>query len=350
MRLAKLSWLLVLALLGSGCAAETPEPTITPADYRVCQFSQRSDSDFQGDSEQVTYALQKAQIALGVYLYRASAQVTSASTDKVFNPLIKRGCDLIVTTGETLGALAITSAVRHPNVRFLTVNYSSPRSLDDLKTPNNLHLISFDATGVGFLAGYTAASASQNGVIGVIAGIPSVRTRQYLNGFGAGVSKFNSTLTTVVRVLGSTGGEWRYLGTTFDAQKVSMTAAELVYQGADVLFVAAGPASRGVSAVANTEKPKLIFADSDWWFDPAAVDFRSQLLTSATVDLTTVIYQSVSSFAAGKFAEVPNRLVGNLSNDLTKLAPSHDQSLSSSLESELADLKAALVAAEKDQK
>jgi basic membrane protein A len=346
-RQAKITWLLALALLVSGCTPASPEPSVTPVDYRACQLKQRADPEFQADSEQVAYALQKAQATLGIHLYSASVKVTSASTEKVFDSLFKRGCNLIVTTGQTLGALAISTAGKHPTVRFISVNYSNNQTLRAIKVPNNLHLISFDVRGVGFLAGYAAASLTKTGVVGVIAGAPSVRNREYLSGFGSGVAKYNTTLTTVVQVAGKASGDWVYLGADVSPDRVALTAAELVDARADVLFVAAGPASIGVGELAAGNKLKLIFTDSDWWFDPAAESFRAQFATSATVNLIDAIYAGVSAFFVGKFDEVPNLQLGDLSSELTRLAPTHDQSFSISLENELSQLKKEFIESQK---
>jgi hypothetical protein len=55
--------LVALALSGCSSAPVSVEPT--PVAFRACQVSEKN-TDSQADSEQITYALQKAKIANGI--------------------------------------------------------------------------------------------------------------------------------------------------------------------------------------------------------------------------------------------------------------------------------------------
>ncbi|MEI6591150.1 MAG: hypothetical protein WCO24_04005, partial [Actinomycetes bacterium] len=88
--------LAALALSGCSSAPVSVEPT--PVAFRACQVSEKN-TDTQLDAEQITYALQKAKIANGIHLLRASVEVTSDSTAAVFTSMLKKNCSLVVTSG-----------------------------------------------------------------------------------------------------------------------------------------------------------------------------------------------------------------------------------------------------------
>jgi basic membrane protein A len=339
MRAAKLSMLLALAMVSAGCAVATPEPTITPVHFRVCQINQSGDALSQADTEQAIYGLQKAQIALGAHLYKVATKTPTALT---FKEVLKHRCNMVVTTGDALAKLAFGAAVTHPKVQFLSVLSTVPAPGMGAMQLSNYSTIGFDVTSVGYLAGYAAASSTKTGVVGVVGGVSSQRTDEYLQGFSAGVSKLNATLSSSVRIVGTNQIESNYVGSNSDAAKVRSFVGDLADQGADVIFLAAGPASLGAGSVAVLRQTKLIFADSDAWFDPATADFKSHILTSAAVNLSVLIYNAVA-VQLGVATPLPtplagNRFVGNLANQGTYLAPTHDLSFSPNLANELDQL------------
>lgn len=343
MRAIRFVALAALCLLFSGCSAAAPAPTVTPVHFRVCQIGIASDTQSQADSEQVTYGLQKAQIALGVHFVKSSLKSPNQAD---FVALVSRHCNLVVTTSDSLEKLASNVAAVKPAIRFYSVISSSTFESSGKSQPSNFSTISFDVSSVAYLAGYTAASSTKTGKVGVIAGEPSERIQAFIDGFSSGVSKLNAALSSSVQVLGSSAVESQFLGTSSDPEKVRSYAAKLVAQGADVLFLAAGPASSGVGSVATANSTKLVFANSDGWLDPANDAFKSLILTSATVNLASVVFNAVTAQLSPASPQFSGNYLGNLGNGGTALAPTHDQSFSTNLISEIGQLTQAAIAAE----
>jgi len=346
MRAIRLVAIAAFCLLVAGCSAAVPAPTVTPVHYRVCQVGQADDAAGQSDSEQVTYGLQKAQIALGVHVEKTNLKTP---TEANFVTLVARHCNLVFTTSDSLASLAYTAAAANPSVRFFSVLSTSDSELTAKPQLNNFSTISFDVSSVAYLAGYAAASSTKSGVVGVIAGQPSERIQAFIDGFSSGVSKLNATLSTSVRVVGSNAIQSRFIGTSSDPEKVRSYAAKLVEQGADVLFLAAGPASSGVGSVATANATKLVFANSDGWLDPANEAFKSLILTSATVNLVSAVFNAVTAQLSPASPQITGDYLGNLGNGGTALAPSHEQSFSTNLISEIGQLTQAAIAAESNK-
>jgi basic membrane protein A len=183
-----------------------------------------------------------------------------------------------------------------------------------------------------------SASTSKAASVGVLGGARDARTIDYVEAFKAGVAHFNSVHATSVRVLGAELSSPTFIGSSSDQGLVQTAVAEQVAFGADVIFVAAGPASVGAGSLALVQKPQLIFADSDWWFDPAADGFKNQILTSATVNLIDLVYANTVAALQGDFGSLPAAAVGDLSNGGAALAPTHATSFSVALANELSKL------------
>ena len=336
MRFRSIGLLALAALLLSGCAGTPEIPRPTPVHFRACQVSERN-TDTQSDSEQITYALQKAKIANGIHLLRAAVTLSKTSTEAVLEPMLKHNCSLVVTSGQAMAPLAAKAAALHASVNFLSVVYDD--SLNEFAAnAANFRTIQFNVKGAAFLAGYAAASTSKVGTVAVIGGKPTARTKQYVQGFKDGVAHYNEVQAADVMVLGDELTSPTYVGSTSDASLVQTAAAQAYAFGADVVFVAAGPASTGAGAVATLEKTQLIFTDSDWWFDPAADAFKEQILTAAVVNLQTLVYANTVAALQNQFSTIRTSLVADLANAGTGLATTHNAAFSVSLANELAQL------------
>ena len=220
-------------------------------------------------------------------------------------------------------------------LNFFTVVYNS--DLDEFASAN-FRTIRYDVGGVAFLAGYAAASTSKVGKVAVLGGAKDARTKTYVEAFKAGVAHFNTAQAASVRVLGDELSIPTYVGSSDDAALVQTAVAEQVAFGADVIFVAAGPASVAAGSLGLDQKPILIFADSDWWLDPAADDFKNQILTSAKVNLIDLVFANTVAALQGDFGSLPATAVGNLSNGGAALAPTQATSFSVALANELSKL------------
>jgi basic membrane protein A len=114
---------------------------------------------------------------------------------------------------------------------------------DDMELPNTWFFSFADHEGA-FLAGALAALMTQTKTVGFVYvdGYPVLL--RFRAGFIQGVHAVNPDIRIVYGVLEDRPGVWR------DAEQGGETAAELMAQGADILFAAAGFAGTGVLAQA----------------------------------------------------------------------------------------------------
>ena len=178
---------------------------------------------------------------------------------------------------------------------------------------------SFNEDESGYIAGVLAASLSESGVIGVVAGredVPPVV--KFVNGYTAGAQSVNPD----IRVLSI------YNESFTEPAKGASDAAQFIGEGADVIFGAGGPTGSGGVEAAAEAGVWAIGVDQDEYFTTFAGGTApgSEFLASSAikrVDLVTfrLIADSVQdTFEGGLF-------VGTAANDLITYAEAHDADL-----------------------
>ncbi|GIH64124.1 BMP family lipoprotein [Microbispora siamensis] len=205
------------------------------------------------------------------------------------------GDDQVIIVG-TYGMKQIVeqAAQAHPEKSFVLYDVES--------TPaecgcHNIYSILYRYSESGFLAGALAGLLHKAGgverigsgnTVGVIGGQDIPVIQDYINGFKAGVAQTNPSL----KVLSG------YAGSFADPVKGQNLAAQMISDGADVLFTAAGGTDKGVIQAA-AEHDVWAIGNSLTQADDPMVNGKTAVLTSAVTSVDTSLADAVEKAAAG---------------------------------------------------
>jgi basic membrane protein A len=216
----------------------------------------------------------------------------------------------LITVGFLLTTDTETAATDNPDVDFIGIDQFLP------EYPDNMAGVLFNEDESGYIAGVLAASLSESGVVGVVAGredVPPVV--KFVNGYTVGAESVNPD----IRVLSI------YNESFTDIAKGASDASQFIGEGADVIFGAGGQTGSGGIAAAAESGAWAIGVDQDEYFTTFASGSApgSEFLASSAikrVDLVTfrLIADSIQDqFQGGFFA-------GTAANDLITYAEPHD--------------------------
>jgi len=222
--------------------------------------------------------------------------------------VIERGCNLVVTVGSTTGTTVERMAARYPKVHFVLVDY------EPIQESRNVTGLVFAEDQAGFLAGALAGLMTDQNVVGFVGGVDVPPVLKFQRGFEHGVA-FTNRRAKVLTV---------YTNSFTDEQKGREAAGELVNQGADVLFAAAGGCGSAAIRAAAARGVWVIGSDQDHWettFRKGEEPGADRLLTSAIKRVDRAVYEALSLAVAGKLHGGSLRF--DLRNDGIGLAPYH---------------------------
>ena len=159
--------------------------------------------------------------------------------------------DVLVTVGFLIADATLAAANDNPDVGFVGIDQFQP------EYPANYVGVLFNEQEGGFIAGALAASLSQSGIVGVVAGredVPPVV--KFVNGYEAGALSVNPD-ATVLSV---------YNESFVDPAKGASDAEQFIGEGADVIFGAGGPTGSGGITAAAQAGVYAIGVDADEYF------------------------------------------------------------------------------------
>jgi basic membrane protein A len=224
---------------------------------------------------------------------------------KNIDQFVQENYDVVVTVGFAIGQATQEAANRYRNVRFIGVDQTQERPID------NLAGLIFDEDRAGYLAGALAGLMTKSGVIGAALGtdlVPPVVK------FGRGYEAGAKAVRPDVRVLIAyhPGGLAR--GFT-DPDWGKATAQQMIQQQADILFGAGGNTGNGALLGALERNVLAIGVDADQWETLPQV--RPVLLSSAMKLIAPGVFDLLKAVGEGSFKG------GNTTGEIG-LAPFHD--------------------------
>ncbi len=290
--------------------------------------------------------LTRATADLGV---NSSARISKSPKDYAPNlqTFIDQGCSLIVAVGYEQHADLRKAANANPDQKFAAIiNFYRP------PLPNVLGIL-FRTNEAAFLAGYLAAGMTKTGKVATLGGLQIPPVVGYMDGFAAGILKYNRDHGTSVQLLG-----WdpatrvgAFVSTKFTEQgvqraftdegKAGRLAAALISEGADILLPAAGQAGLGADQAAQTAgNVLLIGVDTDLFV--SAPKFGPLWLTSVENRYDVAVEVAMRRVVDGTFHG--GLYWGNLKNGGVSIAPFHDLAdrVPKSLAAEIGRLKAGI--------
>jgi len=273
---------------------------------------------------------------------------SDAETDYAPNltNLVDQGCNLIVTVGFALASAAGESAEANPDIEYVSIDDVVDNDFDGTTDSDNIKPIIFDTAQAAFLAGYAAAAYSKTGIVGTFGGMNFPTVSIFMDGFAQGVEYHNQEKGTNVQVLGWDRAAQDGLFTGgFEANDTARNTAQgLIDQNVDVLLPVGGPIYQSAAAAIRDSGREIAMIGVDADFtqtDPSVADL---MLTSILKGIDVGTKEAVLAAGNGEFDNTP--FIGTLENEGVGIAPFHDfeSKVSSSLQGEFDDLKAAIIA------
>ena len=329
---------LALALLTAGCSGQTsdeadrgddtdsaePDPSATPsaeptqsaAGAKACLLLTSGGFDDRVLSDAASNGLERAADELGIKTVVVTAE-PDADLAVELDALVEQGCDVVTTVSYLLGDATWAAARKHPDVDFSIVDVSYDRP------PENLKGLLFDAAAPSFLAGYLAAGVTESGVIGTFGGAQIPGVTAYMDGFHAGVEEYNDDNGTEVELLGwdREAQEGIFLNDFVSRTEGQSIAAELITQGADIIFPVAEAAGIGALRAVRDAGVRAVWAETDGCV--SVESYCDVLLTSAVKGIDVAVLESIRDSTSGTFDNRP--YVGTMANDGVGLAPYQQQ-------------------------
>jgi basic membrane protein A len=305
---------------GTATAAPTDGATVAPtqaADLAACQVTDTGGIDDRSFNATAYKGIEDAQAEFGIE-GRVLESQSDADYEPNINQFIQQGCDLIVTVGFLLGDATQAAAEANPEQDFAIVDFGYDPPLD------NVLGLTFETDQAAFLAGYLAAGMTQSGQVGTFGGLNIPTVTIFMDGFAAGVAKYNEDNGTSVGVLGwdAAAQEGLFTGDFENQDNGRNTTQTLIENGADIIMPVAGPVGLGAAAAVQESPAEdmIIWVDTDGFV--SASQFSSLFLTSVLknmdVAVTTAIEDKINGEFTGGFYS------GTLENDGVGLAPFHD--------------------------
>lgn len=181
--------------------------------------------------------------------------------------------DLIWGVSFTMKEAIKEAAQMYPGIQFVI--------FDAVVQEKNVKSITFNNIEAGFLAGITAALESNSKVVAFIGGEDNKEISDYKKGFNRGVE----TVDPNIKVYNN------YLGSFNDFSKAKNISEELIKKKTDIIFYAAGAASKGIITTAVEKDIRLITLDrSDIILAP------NNILTSISKNTDKIVDKLISNY------------------------------------------------------
>lgn len=315
--------LAALALL-AGCAAPPPAastaPAGTAAPEQVLECAQMvtnsgglNDRSF---NETSWAGMERAQEELGI---EANVLVSTSESDLAPNvqAAVDTGCGFVLTVGFELAAATAEQSEANPDVQFAIV--------DEIVEAPNVRSIVFDTAQAAFLAGYTAASVSESGIVATFGGGNQPPVTLFMDGFAAGIDAYNEAKGADVQLLGwdPETQDGTFTGDFENVQLGQTQTQAFIAQGADVILPVAGQVGEGSfrASLDAGGDALVIWVDNDG-YDTLPAEFRPLLLTSVLKNTEDAVVAAVSDALDGTISDEP--IIGTLDNGGVDIAPFHD--------------------------
>ncbi len=228
--------------------------------------------------------------------------------EKNIEQFVSEGYDAIVTVGFMLGDATKRMAEKHPQVKFIIVDFAY-----DPNIPNVLGLL-FAEDQAGFLAGALAGMMTKENVIGFVGGKEIPPVIRYREGYLAG-AKYVNPECEVLTV---------HIDSFSDPARGKTAALSQMEEGADVIFGCGGPTGSGAIMGAAQEGAWVLGVDQDEYlttFKEGKVPGSDKLIGSAMKRVDNAVYNGIKQVVEGTFKG--GIYVSNIDNEGIGLAPAH---------------------------
>lgn len=230
--------------------------------------------------------------------------------------------DLIICVGYMLADACREAAEAYPDQKFAIIDDASNADLP------NVACLMFSQQEASYLVGIVAGMMTKSNTVGYVQGMVSESMNQFGIGYIAGVKSVNPDITVL-----------QYNANSFaDATIGSAAATDMITNGADVIYHAAGGTGSGVIEACATNKVWAIGVDTDQ--SPLAPEY---VVTSAMKRVDTAAQDVALSVLNDTYT--PGVHLYELSNGGVDIAPTRDL-LSDEVVAAVEAAKASIIAGE----
>ncbi|HEX9124131.1 MAG TPA: BMP family ABC transporter substrate-binding protein [Actinomycetota bacterium] len=336
----------VFAMLAAACASNenggggggTTSGAAKPGEgMSGCEVTDTGGIDDKSFNATAYKGLTDAQDQLGI-----TAKYLESQTQQDYQPniqaFIDQKCNLIITVGFLLGDATEAAAKANPDQDFAIVDFAYE------KTYPNLLGLTFQTDQAAFLAGYLAAGMTQTDKVGTFGGLNIPTVSIFMNGFWAGVQKYNQDNSTSVLVLGWDAKKQNgtFTGDFENQDNGRRVTEDLIGEGADIILPVAGPVGLGAAAAAqDAGNVNLIWVDTDGCV--SASEYCPLFLTSVEKKMDVAVFDSMKAVIDGTFQG--GVYSGTLENSGVDIAPYHewDSKIPADLKSKIDELKQGII-------
>ncbi|MGD1219596.1 MULTISPECIES: BMP family lipoprotein [Streptomyces] len=214
---------------------------------------------------------------------------TDADKTQRLVSLAKQGYNPVIGIGYAYGPAIKAAAEKYPDTTFGIVD-------DSTVTSKNVADLVFSEQEASYLAGVAAAKATKSDTVGFVGGVDVPLIHKFEAGFEQGVKDTKPGVKVLSQYLTQTAEEGG-----FSSPDKGKTAAEgQIEKKADVVYAAAGLSGQGVIEAAAANKVWAIGVDSDQYQQEALAKYKDSILTSATKNVASAVYNLAKSVEDGK--------------------------------------------------
>lgn len=212
---------------------------------------------------------------------------------------ISNGAKIVVTPGFLFEPAVNVTQKNYPDVKFVILD-GSPKNVENGTLESNTYSIFYAEEQSGYLAGYAAVMDGYRS-LGFMGGMAVPAVVRFGHGFVIGADAAAQELELEE---GAITIQYHYTGNFIASPEVQAKAAAMYSEGAEVIFACGGAVGQSVmrAAEAATNK-KVIGVDVDQSADSETV------ITSATKQLGTSVYQALDAFYNNKWNTVGGKSV-----------------------------------------
>ena len=320
--------------------------------HTICFVADVGGVNDKSFNQQIYEGLTKAQTDLGITLKYVTSKTGADYAPNIQN-YVNQDCELIVLAGFNMGDALVKSAKANPDQKYTIVDYdiydfSDPNHPKDVTLPNVSEL-TFQTDQAAFLAGYLAAGTTKTKTVATYGGTFFPTVTIFMNGFAAGIRKYNQDNSTTVKLLGWNPDTQKGLEVSPDPSVGFYTPAEgrrvaedFISENADIILPVAG--GTGIGTMAAAQDAGNVYG---MWVDTdgcvSAPEYCPLFLTTVEKHMNVVVENTVKATLDGTFKG--GLYVGTLANNGVGIADYHQLSsmVPQALQDKITQLKQGII-------
>jgi basic membrane lipoprotein Med (substrate-binding protein (PBP1-ABC) superfamily) len=223
---------------------------------------------------------------------------TQAQVDyaKNIDTCIAENYDIVVTVGFLIADATMAAAKANPDTYFIGVDQFVADG------PENYVGIQFREDQSAFLVGSLAALVTESNIVGGVFGIDIPPVVRFRNGYEQGIKFMANLLEKDIEILGV------YIPSFTDPVAGAAAAAQMIGEGADVLFGGGGPTGSGAIAAAAQDGVWVIGVDQDEYFSTfgaGEAPGADKIISSGIKRVDVGVHDMVLALAEGRMEDFP---------------------------------------------